>query len=250
MTTLFSYNVGDNSRGRIADIVTLLREVRADVVCLCEAGWVDDDATVRALKGDTGLSFSAIARSPAGGSHLLLLSRYPLGRVKTGEGFKNAGLVAEVHTDNGPVDIVAVHLAPSPESARVDELKEILSHCESDGRPIVIMGDLNAITRGEPVDYEVEAGGNDQPTVEAVSYELTDMLRQMGFADVGLLASEKFLPTVPLTRDGRVVYRNLRLDYFFVSEAIKDKVADYAVIVTPETTGLSDHSPITVRLNF
>jgi endonuclease/exonuclease/phosphatase family metal-dependent hydrolase len=51
-----------------------------------------------------------------------------------------------VRTDQGPVDIVAAHLAWQPEAAavRAEQLADLLAWLPTDGTPLIVMGDFNA----------------------------------------------------------------------------------------------------------
>lgn len=51
-----------------------------------------------------------------------------------------------VQTGNGPVDIVATHLAWQPEAAavRAEQIADLLAWLPQDGTPLIVMGDFNA----------------------------------------------------------------------------------------------------------
>jgi endonuclease/exonuclease/phosphatase family metal-dependent hydrolase len=54
--------------------------------------------------------------------------------------------------------------------------------------------------------------------------------------------------TVPITHDGDLTYKNLRLDYIFLSKQLLLNFSSYRVIKNDLTKIASDHFPIIVEL--
>jgi len=241
MLTLLSFNLGNFNEQNIRELGEFLSEATPDVIGLYEASWAHNTNAVSYLKDKLGLPYSFIATSPATQNHTLLLSRYTLESPQAFDSFVNSGAIATLKTPTIQLSVAAVHLAPSPEHTRVNEIKEVLESIDYLSNPVVLMGDFNAISEHDAVEY---TGTLQEP----IQYDTTHTITTAGFIDTG--KSNVFSPTVPFTQDGEVTFKNLRLDYIYINDHLNHYPYTYRVITSSQTPNLSDHHPVLLNLEI
>lgn len=242
MLTLLNFNIGDYDDKPVLELAYFLRDAKADIIGLHEVSWAHNAKKLSLLKEALGLPYSLVSASSGRHSHTVLLSKYPISPVKDLDTFVNSGVISVVTAPHLSFCLAAIHLDPSSEQRRLDEVMQVLEAAKHTNAPTIIMGDFNAITESEPVEY---AGVLNEP----VQYDVTNMLRSAGFIDTGRQKEQPFIPTVPVTRDGDVTYQNLRLDYIFIDEVLSRHSYEYGVGVSSTRPNFSDHIPITLTFN-
>lgn len=234
---MLSFNIGTYAAHDAQELARLLGEARADIICLQELVWIENQPAVTSLMQTLQTPYSAIGMSINTQNHTLVLSRYPILQSYTLTELQNSGLIAKIETNLGCITLAAIHLATSPEKSRLKELSQVLGIIDDPSAPFVIIGDLNAISKGDPVSYS--AAPEELPT-----YDVTETIKKAGFTDTGYESSTVFTPTVSLTRDAGIEYHNLRLDYIYVNRALSNHKFEYHVLATDNPYNLSDHLPI------
>ena len=242
MLTLLSFNIGSTDEKLVSALALFLQNFNADIVGLQECDWTYSKTAVDTLRQTLNLHYYAIGVSSGTLNHILLLSRYPIEECESFKSFRNAGLLVTIHTPASLVSVAVVHLAPTSEQTRVNEMSVLLKSLNSLSYDKVIMGDLNAIARHDPVKY-------DGVLTEPILYDATSAIVSAGFTDVGNATVKSFIPTVPVTQDVDVTYYNLRLDYIYVSESLSRHQLTYKVIGNTDEYPHSDHRAIYVTID-
>ena len=126
------------------------------------------------------------------------------------------------------------HFDHRGEVARVESAKLLVRKVDelSKGLPVIITGDFNAVPESEPVMI------------------ITDESRDLVLKDTRSLAAQVYGPAWTAHSFGRTPLENRRIiDYIFVNDRVK--VEKYAVIAEMlDTTYLSDHAPVLVKLEL
>jgi endonuclease/exonuclease/phosphatase family metal-dependent hydrolase len=237
MLTFLSFNIGNFRKEQAQELVQYLLPTGADCVGLQEVHWVNDSSMVAILQQSLQLPYIAIGHSKNTTNHVLLLSRFPISKQDSFDTFANAGLLATIEAPEHPITLCLVHLAPHSENTRVNELSILLEALQGTTESVIIMGDLNAIAKNDPVEYTGELA-------EPVLYNATSLLMEAGFVDVGAAVANNFIGTVPITRDGTATYTNLRLDYFYLSSLLLGQKPTYTVLKPQNIAFPSDHHAI------
>lgn len=160
------WRFGDHWEDRQAAIVSILKEVDADIIALQEV-WQDaPECQAQLLAEDLGYSWAYSAPSQIGDIRFgnALLSRWPLESehrllpsVVSGDGSRNCGaLLARVDGPRGPLAAWSTHLSFRPEEshARQEQVRALCSwvkEVEHSHCPPILCGDFNAI----PVSDEI-----------------------------------------------------------------------------------------------
>jgi endonuclease/exonuclease/phosphatase family metal-dependent hydrolase len=151
------HDAGGHWPARRALLVAALREADADVIALQEVledarkGLPNQADTLARDLGYAEVHF--VAPEPEGAPRRYgnaILTRLPVIEVARRKleplsDYRTA-IRVRIQTRNGPVDIVATHLAWEPHAAavRAQQLADLLAWLPTDGTPLVIMGDFNA----------------------------------------------------------------------------------------------------------
>jgi exodeoxyribonuclease-3 len=186
--------------------------------------------------------------------HLAIFSKHPLLKKeslpeKIGHGLAHV----EIEFEKGILSVFLTHLTPGTEDARVREMNQILSYVQPNS-PTVIMGDLNSLSPNDPYQdaellevfrkSEIKKFG-----VDTVRKDLISKLQNAGFKDSSVLTDSPFEPTVPTRFNSDPAHATeLRLDYIFLSNNLKNHLAKYDVVKNSETDQISDHYPVLVEL--
>ncbi len=158
--SLATFNIWHDAGQWPARLVLLsaaLRAVDADVIALQEVledsrkGLPNQAATIARQLGHGEVHF--VAPEPEGAPRRYgnaVLTRLPVldvarRKLEPLADYRTA-IRVRVRTEDGPVDIVATHLAWQPDAAavRAEQLADLLGWLPSDGTPLIVMGDFNA----------------------------------------------------------------------------------------------------------
>jgi exodeoxyribonuclease-3 len=246
---LLTFNVQEGARGREEQVFEVLAEQEADVIVLQEVM----DTTPVAEWAERLKSKSFVARGNDG-RHVALLARVPFKDPGTFSPpvLRHSLLSAGVQASGGEIALFGVHLAAPAyalwvERYRLRELRAIFGHIGHAARErLILAGDFNAIAPGDRVDLSgmswrgrvavVLQGGLVARQVVASILErgLVDCYRVRHPNDDGFT-----LPSDP---------PRVRLDYFFASPALCDRIQSCSVVQGPRMRGLSDHLPLMLEL--
>ena len=245
------------------NFVAFVNKYDPDVCVWCEAGTNHETGSDKAvstspylpdhwsdLAARYGHSYSAKAQVDK--FPQAVTSRYPVSLVKQlGEPLKHGAGIFRVSTPFGDIYPIALHLRPningiSMETARLTEMKYILSNC--DNLPStgidrwILLGDFNATSRSDKRFYSSDEGYLVHDYI-AANTSLTDLM--------GTRYPGSFL----YTSGGKQ-----RLDYIYMDAVTYQRVADACVLTeewtNPVDSGIStfyypsDHRPILVDINY
>ncbi|MEI4506666.1 endonuclease/exonuclease/phosphatase family protein [Sphingopyxis sp. CCNWLW253] len=156
-----TFNIWHDAGGqwpkRLPLLTAALRAADADVIALEEVledagkGLPNQAVTIARDLGYTQVHF--VAPEPDGAPKRYgnaILTRLPVidvarRKLEPLSDYRTA-IRVRVRTGDGPVDVVATHLAWQPEAAavRTEQVADLLAWLPSDGTPLIVMGDFNA----------------------------------------------------------------------------------------------------------
>ena len=251
---LMTYNILGGWEDRIELIIDTVLDESPDILVVNEANaFVPDISGHLALLSETtDLSYAAAAPSGQDDFHVLLFSKKPFHYVQFLTPLVRAGVFATVDTVFGELTIVGTHLSPFNEDERVTEIASILEAVKHHPRT-VILGDLNSLSPHDDYPHLTWERMNDvQRTKFTTDRELRfDTIRRIeeaGFVDVAAARGCNDQPTSPTAITHDIAHADTRLDYIFVSQALREAVTDYRVVRTPDTEIASDHYPVVAEL--
>jgi exonuclease III len=250
---LLTYNVLNGGRGREEELYDIIGAQDADVILLQE---VADAEFVTRLAERMRYNFF-VAKSNSWLT-VALLARLP---IRNASGFhprilRHTCLCATVEYAPGKtLKLYGIHLAAPAytlpvEMYRLRELNSILDHIrEARAERIILAGDLNSIAPGDAVDLSgvplkvraavVLQGGliARQVVRKLTKNRFTDCYRSLHPGTNGFT-----LPPAP---------PRVRLDYFFVNDALAPHLRACEVVETPrEVRHASDHLPVRMELEL
>lgn len=251
--TVLTWNILDGGRGREAGLTETIAAQNADVVFLQE---VMAREFVTQLAARLGAEcYIAESRS---GRHVALLSR--LGIVDAScvqpNILRHGLLKAQVEYAPGKrLNVFGVHLAAPAYTLPVElwrwrEIGFVLSEAaRAQGEAKVIAGDFNSIAPGDRVDLSglpSRVRGAVYVQGGLLARQVIGRMRGAGFIDafraLNPHADGFTLPPSP---------PRVRLDYIFVSAALRAALAECRVVAMPHSAGpLSDHLPVRLELDL
>lgn len=253
-TILMSYNLYEGAHASYTKLVDFIRRTNVNILCLQEVnGWQDNNfAILEDFAAKCGLPYYVFGNSNSE-FKLATFSRAPIisSTVYT-EGFRHCVVQTTVEYYGKDLDVFNVHLNPKLEGPRVEEIKKILAIIDS-GRPTIITGDFNSITRQDNYSpslfSELQARGITKFGREDLEFSVTDLLREAGYFDMASILRKQDT-TVPsaFNRDKNHQVP-LRLDYIFASRHAADRITAIDVIKDEITDTISDHYPIRAILS-
>lgn len=193
-----------------------------------------------------------------------ITSRYPVDDIiKIREGFHHGLLRVRIKQ----IYFYVIHLHPSNRQARKQEIKLILRNIEElpAGSEIILAGDFNTFSPLDSIYYthgRLEPFFNDRDSLYGEknlnngSLDYTVIREVMDFGLIDLEANWRTssyafsgtFPTLVKTEGQHGDQR--RLDYFFASKSLADKVTTAKIIASDTSLILSDHLPIVMELKL
>lgn len=193
-----------------------------------------------------------------------ITSRYPIGDIKIiREGFHHGLLRVRIKQ----IYFYVIHLHPSNWQARKKEIKQILRNIEvlPTGSEIILAGDFNTFSPLDSIYYthgRLEHFFNDRDSLYSeknlnegnLDYTVIQEVMDFGLIDLEAnwrTSSYTFSGTFPtlVKMEGQHGDQR-RLDYFFASKSLADKVTTAKIIASDTTLILSDHLPIVMELKL
>ncbi|HSX15262.1 MAG TPA: endonuclease/exonuclease/phosphatase family protein [Candidatus Saccharimonadales bacterium] len=241
-----THNLFEGAQGTIPLLVQYVREQDLDILCLQEVnGWQDGDPTML----EQFAAMSGLRHYVFGDSNtdykLATFSRLPFTETEVlRDGFWHCAVRVTVDYGGEPLDVWNVHHDPRSEDGRVPEAA-IICGAGKPGRSRVVTGDINSLSRRDkysPSLLEVLAAqGITKFGTDELLYKVTDYYTSHGFKDaaVELGNLETTVPT-PANKD-MFHAAPMRLDYFFVTNALVPDVRAISVPKNKLTDKISDH---------
>jgi len=262
---VLTYNIWDGGINEIggdrqAQILTVLRDAKADVIALLEArGFHKDEfATLSVWEKELRMT-GALACAPSGYHVGLLVRRsYKVVSAETLHAslFTHACLSVQLKTPQGPLSVFAAHLNPFDPDARLTEARHLARAADADSR-VLVLGDFNSFSPSDTIDESVlrlpkrvlaRHVSALEPNVEekpALDTRAIGILQWAGFVDL----FRRLHPGEPGWTLPTVVGRpresaHMRLDYIFATEAMAEGAKTCEVVRTPASDFGSDHYPL------
>lgn len=247
---------GGNGRlgDRTADILTLLRDIGADILGVAEATGFLADGAARLQLFERELQMRSVICEATSGHHVALFYRPEVPVAKTFSSavtmyHGQAGITLDL-PGVGEMNVIATHLHPFSSILRLAEAQIVLAKAHRTESAIV-MGDFNTLPSSE-----VYSGIHDAPLSMttrlrspdgAIDHAAVELFCRSGFHDVGGTAQ---LPTYPTPLAGRpdVHTLTMRVDYLFAT----DMLATCMKFVQPQFSLIemaSDHLPVIADLH-
>ena len=242
---------------RFDRLVDWVNSENPDILGLSELNnWDKNDfKKINEFKAKTSFLFHLFCVS-SHGYHLGLFSRKIfLNGVSLSEGFKTGFICATQKGEGGEeITFAVTHLHSKNERMQLDELKKIAPYLDP-SKNVILMGDMNALSKKDRYDeadllrvfnkIKLEKFGINQ-----VEFKVTDQLKNHGFLDIHHEMNRSFQSTVPTKMNKDEAHSlPLRLDYFFISPGLKERVKSYQIITNGVNDFISDHYPIKIELN-
>ncbi len=248
---ILSYNIQDGGIGRESFILKAIEQFDTDVLILQE---VTNIRLVEEISAK-GNMFLYVAQGN-GRRNLALLSKYRLSYFKSFHPFllKHTLLEAKLNRGHQEVSFFGIHLAAYPfvpfEIWRMLEIYVILSRAKRlEVKNIIMCGDFNSVAPSDSIPLNripgwmkvililTQAGRFPRCVIKKLHKAgLLDCYRKMN-NDAGY--------TLPALNP------HIRLDYFFISQSLKDKINKCQVVMEPDILKLaSDHLPILLDIDI
>jgi endonuclease/exonuclease/phosphatase family metal-dependent hydrolase len=261
MSTLkiMTYNMLHAPGDRLSKLVEVVRSVDPDVLACQE---VNTFAGMMALSRELGMlplwgpanSHEDTRDGRPLYENLVVLTKLAPRNVRVHRGDRRAMFrpVLEVQLeapDGGTITFFVVHLRavldPAEQYLKWRELGALLAVIgEADG-PVVAMGDFNALPPGE---LPAPGRRRELPEDHVAAFEggVVRAITGAGLSDSLRLAQ----PFAGAPESTLLHHEGARVDYIFVSEELRDRVAKAYVVDTEAVTTASDHRPVVAEVTF
>jgi exodeoxyribonuclease III len=248
-----SYNLWNGASDTFSRLTDFAKEQAFEVLCLQEVnGWQDNDFAKLKDFADRA-EYTAHQFGNSNSEYkLATLSTLPITFQNVHvEGFWHCAIETHVEVDGQEIVIINLHLDPWKEDPRLHEIERLFELIDL-GKPTVIVGDFNSISRADnyPPEFlkELQKRKIAKYGQTELDFRVTDFLTAAGFVDVAAQL-KRMDPTVPTPYNTDEEYEvPARIDYVFVSANLAPLVQDFSVIKNESTDKISDHYPITLTL--
>lgn len=266
---VISYNIWNGFEkdvARQARFTEWMNQQKPDIVALEELVGINEK-DLAALAASYGHPYVAIVKEE--GYPVGVTSRKPIDVVKKQvEGFWHGMLHAQTYG----LDIIVTHLSPFEWKYRLKEAEAITQYIrENNLESCMVMGDFNAYSPFDADEVEthtqlrqnMQDWDKNHPEYgnmrgEQFDYSVLSKFLSIGFADpvkIFVPAEQRMsYPAATLYEwqwgDPRLKMLGERLDYILVSPALAPKCIDAAVHNGKEQEGISDHYPVSIRMEL
>ena len=246
-----TYNILDGGHDFDAVLETIKTE-KPDFLTINEANGFDENNNqkLKEFAEKTGFSHFHLALSGEDDYHVAVFSKLPLREIREITPLARAGILVVIDSDFGEICVLGTHLTPFGEDLRMAEI-DLLISAQTPYANKILMGDMNSLAKSGQ--YSVKMFSEKQATKfvndNQVRYDVTERILSSGYIDTAVLCDTRdtTVPT-PVNRDP--YHAELRLDYIFVSDSLRENVASYSVVKNALTDKASDHYPIVVSLDL
>jgi len=209
-------------------------------------GWTEESFAELARR--CGHSFSA--KITQDGYRMGISSKHELCDVqRVTEGFR----LGYVYAKTLDYHLFAIHLNAHSQPERLKEITQVLEHAKSlpQDSNIMIVGDFNSLAESDDAAYQdadfVKNLRVTQPNF-TLEYAVTNTILAAGFTDAYKLHHNEFKRSLPTAKRIYPGDAGRRIDYAFLSPALKDQCNSAEIIHDPITRFLSDHYPLVFTL--
>jgi len=250
-----TYNILEGGENRFESIIKVVFNEKPDFLVINEANGFEknNNQTFNKFSEETGLPYFKLALSGEYDYHTAIFSKYPLKEVKEIESLRNAGISTIIETKLGAISIVGAHLTPYTEDQRLREIDLIISRQMQHSNKILI-GDMNSLSATDEYNEDMINDFNDTQLKKFTTngkfrFDVIKKITFLGYLDTAVIFGNQKVCTVPtkINRDEAHLI-NMRVDYIFISDLLKDKLKSYSVIKNNLTEMASDHFPVVIEL--
>lgn len=252
-----AYNILNGGEDRFDSIIKVISDEDPDFLVINEANGFEknNNQKLNKFSEETGLLHLKLALSGEYDYHTAVFSKYPFKEVKDIKPLRNAGILAIIDTKSGEIAIAGAHLTPYTEDSRLSEIDLIINQQKQHPNKI-LMGDMNSLSVGDGYNEEMIKGFNSAQlekftTDTKFRFDVISKINSVGYVDTAVIFGREKEYTVPTKiNQDQAHLINMRVDYIFVSDTLKNKLKSYSVIKNALTEKASDHYPVVVELEL
>lgn len=249
-----TYNIYDGAVITLDTVVQVILGANPDVLALNEANGFDAGDTLKNFAERTGFPYFELGKCGDGDEyHVALLSKLPFVAVEHIKPLSRAAILALIDTPNvGSIAVVATHLSPYSEDARLSEAQQIIAALQPYDKQVV-MGDLNSLAQSDSYPVDLPRRFNEGQlrkftTDGALRFDVMQSFAEGGLVDVAVATAKNGDTTVPTPLNTDVEHSDLRLDYMLISGNLQNRLKSYGVVKNEQTAQASDHYPVCMEI--
>jgi len=252
---LMTYNILNGGEGRLDLILRVIKTENPDFLVINEANRFDKEDKLNKFSKEIGLPYFKLSLSGEFDYHTAVFSKSPFKEIKEIKPLRNAGIITVVETEFGEIAIAGVHLTPQTEDQRLLEVDLILEQQKQYQNKILI-GDMNSLSAADNYNEEIIKRFNETQldkftTNGKFRFDVINKIISTGYSDTAIIFEKQQIPTVPTEiKADEAHLTNIRVDYIFISESLKNKLKNYSVIKNDITKKTSDHYPVIAEFKF
>lgn len=238
---------------RIQAAQELIKESQADIVVINEALWCEPHEGHHT-------DYADLFNFPHQAGHLydahwgnVILSKFPITASKTFSIYNRGGMVVEIQTPQGLLQVATYHPHPSRWAFNKAQDYQSLVRISQNDKPLLVCGDFNAISPEDKPDAvalaEAFSAFSKNPERDSARFidggeAIFPVLEMLGFKDA-IIDRKPSMPTALVASNDT---SGMRIDHAWVNRNIKVKhgcvVHDYKADIA------SDHYPLLVDLSL
>ena len=248
-----TYNILDGGEGRLDLILKVIKTENPDFLVVNEVNGFEKDDKINNFSREIRLPYYKLSLSGEYDYHTAIFSKYPFKEIKEIRPLRNAGTLVVIETELGEISIIGVHLAPYTEETRLTEINLIINQ-QKQYQNKILMGDMNSLSTGDGYNEEIIKGFNENQlskftTNGKFSFDVINKITSSSYIDTAEVFRKESVSTVPteITQD-EANLTEMRLDYIFVSDSLKNKIKSYSVVKNNLTNKASDHYPVVIEI--
>lgn len=248
-----AYNILDGGQERLGLIFEVIKTENPNFLVINEANGFEKDGKLNQFSKEINLPHFKLSLSGEYDYHTAVFSRHPLKEIKEIKPLRNAGIITVLETESGEISIIGAHLTPNTEDLRLSEIDLIVDQ-QKQYQKKILMGDMNSLSTGDDYNEEIIRGFNETQlnkftTNGKFRFDVINKITSLGYLDSAVIFGKQGISTVPTEiKQDEAHLTDMRVDYIFISNSLKDKVKSYSVIKNKMTEKASDHYPIVIEL--
>lgn len=256
-----TYNIYDGGKEGLEPVIEAVKDVSPDFLTINEANGFEEKRKLEYFAKKTKMPYYKLSLCGEEADdalwHVAVFSRLPFKEVREIKPLMRAGILAVIDSNFGEIAIIGAHLAPFKEDMRITEVDLIAKELEKYPNR-VLMGDMNALSPDDGYEEDLVKGFNEIQLAKftrrgilnenKLLFDAIRKIKKLGYIDAALLFGKEKEFTAPTAIKKDSAHNNMRLDYIFISEFLKNKVKDYEVVKNELTEKASDHYPVVVEL--